>query len=303
LKIPVSTLVVIHTPDVQVLLLERADHPGYWQSVTGSQDAGETLVETALREVAEETGLDARQFALEDWHKQNLYEIYPEWRHRYACGITHNTEHVFGLIVPAPMAIHVAPREHLGFIWLPWQEAAARCFSWTNREAILELPRRLGVMFDEQSTGGAAVRHAQAGDLPRVARFYAGLGYDGGLAKDDIVLVAEVNGALVGAVRLAQEHGVRVLRGMQVAAAHQRQGVGKALLQRLVELAGAEPCYCLPYGHLTGFYGGAGFAQVSRAELPGFLQQRLEQYLANGKKVAPMVRGLRRTSLDLRQST
>jgi dATP pyrophosphohydrolase len=118
LKIPVSTLVVIHTPDLQVLLLERADHAGYWQSVTGSQDAGETLVETAIREVAEETGLDARQFVLSDWRRENLYDIYPGWRHRYALGVTHNTEHVFGLTLPAPIAIQVSRRAS-GFVWLP----------------------------------------------------------------------------------------------------------------------------------------------------------------------------------------
>ena len=285
-------------PDLQVLLLERADHAGYWQSVTGSQDAGETLVETAIREVAEETGLDARQFVLSDWRRENLYEIYPGWRHRYALGVTHNTEHVFGLTLPAPIAIQVSPREHLGFVWLPWRDAAARCFSWTNREAILELPQRLGVMLDEQPASGAAVRRVQDGDLPRVARFYAEAGYDGSLSKDDTVLIAEANGLLVGAVRLAQEHGVLVLRGLQVAPAYQHQGVGKALLQRLVELLGSAPCFCLPYVQLTGFYGGAGFAQANHAELPEFLQQRLAQYLAQGKNVVPMVRGLRRTRLS-----
>ncbi len=99
-KIPVSTLVVIYTPALEVLLLERADHPGFWQSVTGSQDEGESLAQTAVREVAEETGIDARQYRLEEWNLQNVYEIYPVWRHRYAPGVTHNTEHVFGLELP-----------------------------------------------------------------------------------------------------------------------------------------------------------------------------------------------------------
>jgi dATP pyrophosphohydrolase len=297
-KIPVSTLVIIHTPELQVLLLERADYPGYWQSVTGSQDEGETLVQTAQREVAEETGLDTDQFVLTDWHQQNVYEIYPVWRHRYPPGTTHNTEHVFGLTLPRPMAIRIAPREHSAFVWLPWQEAAAKCFSWTNREAILELPRRLGVKVEEQAPSGAAVRCAHSGDLPRIARFYAELGYDGGVAEEDIVFIAEVTGRLVGAVRLATEHGVRVLRGMQVAPSHQRQGIGRALLRRLVELLGSEPCFCLPYAELTGFYGSAGFALAERAELPEFLLQRLEQYLAAGKYVVPMVKGLRRTRLS-----
>ena len=95
-KLPISVLVVVHTPDGQVLLLERADRPGFWQSVTGSQNAGETLRETAVRELREETGIDAARYELVDWGKQNVYEIYPHWRHRYAPGVTHNTEHVFG---------------------------------------------------------------------------------------------------------------------------------------------------------------------------------------------------------------
>jgi len=141
-KIPVSTLVVIHDPDLNVLLLERADRPGFWQSVTGSQDPGETLEQTAVREVMEETGLDARAHRLVDWNLSNIYEIYPIWRHRYAPGTTHNTEHVFGLTVPAGSPVRLAPKEHLATMWLPWREAADKVFSWTNRQAIEMLPRR-----------------------------------------------------------------------------------------------------------------------------------------------------------------
>jgi dATP pyrophosphohydrolase len=141
-KIPVSTLVVIYTPALEVLLLERADHPGFWQSVTGSQDEGESLAQTAAREVGEETGIDARMYRLEDWNLQNVYEIYPVWRHRYAEGVTHNTEHVFGLEVPGVLPVKVAPREHLASEWLPWHEAAERVFSWSNRKAVLMLPER-----------------------------------------------------------------------------------------------------------------------------------------------------------------
>lgn len=141
-KIPVSTLVVIHTVALDVLLLERADHPGYWQSVTGSQHEGESLRDTAVREVAEETGIDAGLYRLTEWNLQNVFEIYAVWRHRYAPGITHNTEHVFGLELPDRVPVRIEPREHLAATWLPWREAAERCFSWSNRRAILMLPER-----------------------------------------------------------------------------------------------------------------------------------------------------------------
>lgn len=142
-KQPVSILVVIYTSVLEVLLLERADHPGYWQSVTGSRDDDEILSHTAAREVFEETGLDAERYRLSDWHYQNEYEIYPVWRHRYAPGVTQNTEHVFGLELSEPQPVKLSPREHLNYIWLPWQEAADKVFSPSNRAAILQLPERV----------------------------------------------------------------------------------------------------------------------------------------------------------------
>ena len=138
-KKPVSVLVVIHTPALDVLLLERATHPGYWQSVTGSQEDDEPLVDTARREVAEETGILAPPAAFSDWHLSNRFEIFAEWRHRYGEGITHNTEHVFSLCVPAGTPVAIAPAEHLAHRWLPWRAAASACFSWSNRDAILML--------------------------------------------------------------------------------------------------------------------------------------------------------------------
>ena len=142
-KIPESVLVVIHTPALDVLLIERADKPGYWQSVTGSLDApDEPLAETARREVLEETGIAGG--LLRDWGLTNRYEIYPVWRHRYAPGVTHNTEHVFGLTVEPGTPVVLDPREHLHYQWLPWREAADRCFSPSNAEAILHLPRLAG---------------------------------------------------------------------------------------------------------------------------------------------------------------
>jgi dATP pyrophosphohydrolase len=141
-KIPVSVLVVIHSADLRVLLLERADAPGFWQSVTGSQDAGESPRETAIREVGEETGLDAGQYILSDWKLINRFEIFERWRHRYAPGVSHNDEHVFSLLLPEPRPVTLAPREHLNQLWLPWRGAADKCFSWSNADAIRLLGER-----------------------------------------------------------------------------------------------------------------------------------------------------------------
>ena len=140
-KIPESVLVIIHTPQLEVLMLERADRPGFWQCVTGSKDTlDEPLELTARREVHEETGIEGGVLA--DWQLANDYEIYPTWRHRYAPGVTRNLEHVFGLMVPRDVAVSLSPREHLQYRWLPWREAADLCFSPSNAEAILQLPGR-----------------------------------------------------------------------------------------------------------------------------------------------------------------
>ena len=147
LKIPQSVLVVIHTQALDVLLIKRADVADFWQSVTGSKDAvAETFEDTARREVYEETGIDCRLGAplaeqLTDWQLENVYEIYPGWRHRYPANVTHNTEHLFGLRVPSGAPVTLAPREHTDFIWLPYREAAQRCYSSSNAEACLLLPR------------------------------------------------------------------------------------------------------------------------------------------------------------------
>jgi len=142
-KIPESVLVVIYTPELEVLLLERADKPGFWQSVTGSKDSlDEALTITAQREVMEETGIDTLAHTLTDWQLSNVYEIYPTWRHRYAPGVMHNQEFVFGLCVPRNTSVTLAPREHLRYQWLPLQAAADLCFSASNAEAILQLSQR-----------------------------------------------------------------------------------------------------------------------------------------------------------------
>ena len=138
-KTPISALILIHTVDLQVLIMERADKAGFWQSVTGSVEGDETPRQTAIREVHEETGLDASQYNLQDWHVSNIYEIYPHWRHRYAPGVTQNTEHLFGLELPSPLAIQLAVDEHVRYEWVDWREAATRVFSWTNIDALKKL--------------------------------------------------------------------------------------------------------------------------------------------------------------------
>ena len=148
-KIPRSVLVVIHTPALDVLLIRRADADDFWQSVTGSKEhERDSYRETAVREVFEETGIDCAagtplRNGLIDWRLENVYDIYPRWQHRYAAGVTRNTEHLFGLTVPPDTAVTLNPREHTAHRWLPWREAAEACFSPSNAEAILMLPRML----------------------------------------------------------------------------------------------------------------------------------------------------------------
>ena len=141
-KTPVSALVLIHTAHLQVLIMERADKLGFWQSVTGSLETGETPRQAAIREVLEETGLDATQYDLQDWQASNTYEIYPHWRYRYAPGITTNVEHLFALELPKEIAITLAPDEHVQYEWVDWREAAKRVFSWTNVDALKRLGER-----------------------------------------------------------------------------------------------------------------------------------------------------------------
>ena len=144
-KLPVSVLVVVHTAGGEVLLLERAARPGFWQSVTGSLDhSGEPPADAAWRELREETGIEARQAGLRAWNLAYTFEIFTQWRHRFVPGTTHNTEHVFSLELPARVPVVLSPQEHVASLWLPWRDAAAKCFSWSNRDAI----RMLGASWD-----------------------------------------------------------------------------------------------------------------------------------------------------------
>lgn len=142
-KLPLSVLVVVHTAGREVLLLERAQRPGLWQSVTGSVDRlDEPLEAAALREVAEETGIEEGRGRLERWPVTYTFEIWRQWRHRFAPGVTHNVEHAFALELPGRCEVKLARDEHSAFDWMPWPEAAARCFSWSNRDAVMLLGER-----------------------------------------------------------------------------------------------------------------------------------------------------------------
>lgn len=127
-KKPISSLILIHTEDFKVLLMERADKKGFWQSVTGSLEENETPRDAAIREVFEETGINTNQYDLEDWKLSHIYEIYPHWRYRYAPDVTHNTEHIFALKVPASIPIQLSADEHVQYLWVDWRDAMDKVF-------------------------------------------------------------------------------------------------------------------------------------------------------------------------------
>ena len=144
LKYPVSALVVLHDGQGHILLIERADRPGFWQSVTGSIEPDETIEETAKREVWEETGIHLADGQLCNWHDSTVYEIYHHWRHRYPKGVFENREHIFSAEIPRDAAIVLQPDEHVAYGWFGIEEAAEKVFSPSNKRAILELGKRLG---------------------------------------------------------------------------------------------------------------------------------------------------------------
>ncbi len=147
LKIPRSVLVIAFTPARKVLLIERADFAGFWQSVTGSQEDGEAWVDTAKRELMEETGFDAALYGgVIDLHYRNVYSIYPRWRHRYPPDVTHNEERCFAICLPTAITPRLAPREHVAFEWMGLDAAARKATSWSNVAALRHLQSKFALV-------------------------------------------------------------------------------------------------------------------------------------------------------------
>lgn len=136
LKRPESVLVVIHTATPDFLLLNRLS-PAFWQSVTGSMHWEETApLETAVREVEEETGLAVSPDQLQDWGHTSQFEILPQFSHRYADDVTHNREHLFSLCLETAVPITINPKEHSEYRWVDANQALEMTWSWSNRDGI-----------------------------------------------------------------------------------------------------------------------------------------------------------------------
>jgi dATP pyrophosphohydrolase len=134
-KRPESVLVVVYTRNGQVLLLERNDWPDFWQSVTGSLNSDEIPLMSAERELTEETGLTPLQGDLHDCGESQWFDIYPQFQHRYAPGVTQNLEHVFCFVLEKPIEITLS-KEHKSYCWVTKEKALANMTSSTNHQAI-----------------------------------------------------------------------------------------------------------------------------------------------------------------------
>jgi GNAT superfamily N-acetyltransferase len=145
------------------------------------------------------------------------------------------------------------------------------------------------------------IRCAMAEDISRALNFYAERRYGGGIRAEDAVFLVERDGELVGIVRLAAEEGTVVLRGMQVHPRFQGQGIGKRLLATVAQELDGRSCFCIPYAHLVGFYGGIGFHVIEPAKAPTFLQLRLERYQNRGDGKEYLI--MRREGIDRNYDT
>ena len=132
-KRPESVLVVVYTRQLDVLLIRRRKPEGFWQSVTGSLETGETPFHAASRELAEETGIVA---PVNDHGISRTFRILDAWRRRYAPGVTENLEHEFSVQLPDRCDVVLDPTEHVDYCWLPIVDAIAKVSSRTNRAAL-----------------------------------------------------------------------------------------------------------------------------------------------------------------------
>ena len=231
MKLPLSVLVVVHTAQMEVLLLERAQRPGFWQSVTGSLDRPDEPFEAAAaRELREETGIEANAGRLRRWNVAYTFEIYAQWRHRFAPGVTHNTEHLFSLELAQPAPVTLAPQEHTAFAWLPWRDAARKCFSWSNRDAILMVGAALLAAGCATPGSGTLAPHLESGapEVRECAQWYQALD-------------AEIDAAGVRDAQAARVAGFphlridRTLAGLRDRAAKSEPAL-RAYAERLAEL-------------------------------------------------------------------
>ena len=134
-KRPESVLVVIYTASGQTLLLKR-NRPVFWQSITGSLKwPDESAPDAAYRELEEETGIHASS-GWRNWHHRYSFPILPEYRHRYAPGVSDNKEHLFSLELPETCQPVLSDAEHSSGLWLPIEDAIAKVWSWSNRDAL-----------------------------------------------------------------------------------------------------------------------------------------------------------------------
>ncbi|MDH4049522.1 MAG: dihydroneopterin triphosphate diphosphatase [Gammaproteobacteria bacterium] len=135
---PVSVLIVVYTDAGEVLLLRRSKPFDFWQSVTGSLDAGEKHAQAAARELREETGL-SNEGELRYSGVSRQFVIDPRWRHKYQPGIVENVEFEWRYRLPGSVPIRVQGNEHSKFGWFSIDDAIDKVWSWTNREALRQL--------------------------------------------------------------------------------------------------------------------------------------------------------------------
>jgi dATP pyrophosphohydrolase len=107
----------------EVLLLKRVPvQGGFWQTITGSLEGDETHREAAQREVMEETSIEIDVGKLIDLEVTNVFEIAPQWRHKYAPEVTHNEEICFAVEVD-PLDPIIDCSEHDEYRWVDYCSA------------------------------------------------------------------------------------------------------------------------------------------------------------------------------------